>query len=282
MEEKIMDMFEHGEMINQQEAERRRKRDEDYEAYKKAGRIWGQMPREWLKRITIPRLDKAIIEEYKKYPDLTSTISDILDSYGILGTVSASHLKPLIPGKRIVGQALTIRNIPERKTPTQGYIDKSFIKMSTRDIYPIGEPGDVLVTDFRGNLDVSNMGGMSCKIAKERGFSGSIAYGVVRDADMIRDMDYPVWSCGTTPKTGKFRLQAIEMNGPVVVHDILVMPGDLIAADGSGVCAIPFELAESVLKKLVEISNSEDIMREMIADKRSMDELRPLVRKRYK
>lgn len=276
-----MDMFDHAEMINQKEAERRRQRDEDYEKYKKNGRIWGLVPREWIKRITFPRVSKDIINEFLKYPDLTPTISDILDSYGICATVASSHLKQLIPGKKIVGHAVTIRNIPERKTVTQGYIEKDFVKMGTRDVYPISEPGDVLVADFGGNLDVSNTGGMSCYCAKNAGLAGTIVNGAVRDADMIKEIDYPVWSCGTTSKTGKFRIQSIELNGPVVLYDILVMPGDLIVADGSGVCAIPFDLIEDVLEEVISIYKQEEPMRKMIADHCHLDELRPLTRKRY-
>ena len=276
-----MDMFDHAETINQQEEERRRQRDKDYEKYKKEGRIWGLVPREWIKQITFPRVSKDIINEYLKYPDLTPTISDLLDSHGIRGAVASSHLKPLIPGKKIVGHAVTIRNIPERKTVTQGYVEKDFLKFGTRDIYPISEPGDILVADFGGNLDVSNGGGMSCYCAKYAGLAGSVFNGSVRDADMIKEIDYPVWSCGTTPMTGKFRLQTIELNGPVTLYDILVMPGDLIVADGSGVCTVPFDLIEDILKEVIDIYQQEEPMRKMISEHCPLNELRPLTRKRY-
>ena len=39
--------------------------------------------------------------------------------------------------------------------------------------------------------------------------------------------------------TGKFRMEAVEMNGPVTVHDVAVYPGDLVLADESGVCFVP-------------------------------------------
>ena len=193
-----------------------------------------------------------------------------------------SHIKPLIPSKQIVGQAVTIRSIPERKTTTQGYNDKDFIKMVTRDIYYLAEPGDILVTDFGGNLDVSNMGGQSCSVAKSCGLAGSVVNGAVRDVGTIKELDYPVWSAGTTPLTGKFRMQAIELNGPVTLKNILVMPGDLIIADDSGICVIPFDLVETVLRNVKSILREEEHMRNIIFEKRPLNELRPLYRKRYK
>jgi 4-hydroxy-4-methyl-2-oxoglutarate aldolase len=275
-----MDDF--AEKTNQEMAAQRKQRDLDYVEYDKAGRIWGLFPRERITTISFPRLDKSIIKEFAEMQDLSSSVSDILDSFGIRGAVASSHVKPVIPGKQIVGQAVTIRSIPERKTTTQGYNDKDFIRMVTRDMYYIAEEGDIVIADFGGNLDVSNMGGQSCSVAKSCGMAGSVVNGAVRDIGMIKELDYPVWSCGTTPLTGKFRMRAIEINGPVTLHDILIMPGDLIVADDSGVCTIPYELVEKVLEKLKSILKAEEHMRTLIFDKKPLDELRPLYRQRYK
>jgi len=253
----------------------------EYEEYRKAGRIWGVIDKEKIRKIKFPRTSRAVIEEFLKIEDMTTSVSDVLDSMGIRGAVAASHLKPVIPGKKIVGNAVTIRSIPERKTPTQGYYDKDFIRMATRDIYYMAEAGDIFVADFGGNPDVSTMGGQSCAVAKSCGLAGSIANGAVRDVSSIRKLDFPVWSCGVTPITGKFRIEAIEVNGPVTLHDILVQPGDLMLADDSGVCAIPFDKVEYVLEKILSIDEEEEHMRDLIEAKKPLDELRPLYRKRY-
>lgn len=73
------------------------------------------------------------------------------DRSGAYGGLSpASYLKPLAPGSKICGPAVTIRNIPVRKTATQGSHDHDCIAMSTRDIYYIGEPGDLMLADDSG------------------------------------------------------------------------------------------------------------------------------------
>ena len=267
---------------NNEIAALRRQRDIDYAEYEKAGRVWGLVPRERIARIKFPRVSKAIVEGYLALEDMTTTVSDVLDSLGIYGSIPSSYIKPIIPGSKLAGPAVTIRNIPVRKTPTQGAMDRDFIQMSTRDIYYLGEPGDVLVSDFGGNLDVSNMGGQSCTVGKSCGFAGNIVNGCARDVESIRKMGYPVFSVGTTPITGKFRMECIEMNGPVTLCGRLVVPGDLMLADDSGVCIIPYEKTEEVLEKSIKIMNEEEYMRKLIASKASLDELRPLFRKRYK
>nr|WP_176705514.1 RraA family protein [Arthrobacter sp.]AXV46627.1 dimethylmenaquinone methyltransferase [Arthrobacter sp.] len=254
---------------------------EDYKEYQDAGRIWGLVPQQRIRKIKFERPSRDLIERYLAIEDLTTSVSDVLDSLGVVGSVAASHMKPIATGHRVVGPAVTIRNIVERKTPTQGYADKEFIRMSTRDIYYLAEAGDVLVTDTGGDLDISNMGGQSCTVAQTRGLAGSIVYGAVRDANTIRKLGYPVWSAGITPLTGKFRIEAIEMNAPVQVWNMRVEPGDLIVADDSGVCCVPFEHIEYVINEVEEIVRNEAHMAELIIKDVPLDELRPLFRKRY-
>src|SRR5438128_182703 len=92
----------------------------EYEEYKAQGRIWGGVPQERIKKIKYPRIDKKIVDAFMALEDLTGTISDVLDSMGIRGTVPASYLAPIMPGSKIAGTAITLRSIPERKTVTQG------------------------------------------------------------------------------------------------------------------------------------------------------------------
>ncbi len=254
----------------------------EYAEYEQQGRIWGGIDKERIRKIEYERVSQAVIQQFLELDDLTSTISDILDSLGLNGAIAASYLKPVIPGKKIVGTAITLRSIPERKTATQGYMDKDFIRMATRDVYYLAEPGDIIVADYGGNLDVSNMGGQSCTVARSCGLVGAVVNGAVRDIPAIKAMDYPVWSIGQTPKTGKFRIEAIEVNGPVTLHDVQVLPGDLIVADDSGVCVVPYDKIEIVLEKTKSILAEEAKMRDVIHSKAPISELKPLYRKRYR
>ncbi len=253
----------------------------DYEEYKAQGRIWGGVPPERIAKIKFPRIDKKIIDGFLELEDLTGSISDVLDGLGIRGAIAASHLAPLLPGSKIAGTAITLRSVFERKTVTKGLADKDYIRMATRDTHYLAEPGDILVADFGGNLDVSNMGGQSVAVAQSCGLIGAVVNGAVRDVASFRSRKFPAWSKGTTPITGKCRMQAVEINGPVTLHDVLVEPGDLIVADDSGVCAIPADRAEYVLEKCRSIVKEEEVMRELIDKDVPISDLKPLYRKRY-
>ncbi len=270
------------EAYNERIRAQRAQRDADYAEYEAAGRIWGLVPRERISKIKFDRVPKDIIDGFLSMEDMTTTVSDVLDGYGIDGAIPGSYLKPLAPGSKICGPAVTIRNLPVRKTATQGSHDHDFIAMSTRDIYYLSEPGDVLVSDFGGNLEVSNMGGQSCTVAKACGLVGNIVNGSCRDASSIRESGYPVFSCGVTQITGKYRMECVEMNGPVTLCGKLVEPGDLMLADDSGVCIVPPELAADVLAESLKIAAAEERMRQLIESKAPIAELRPLFRSRYK
>ena len=110
-------------------------RDADYEKYKAEGRIWGTVPREKIVQIQIPRTSKEVIDRYYALEDMSTAVSDILDTYGIHGAVPNTCLKPVKAGSRLVGTAVTVRSIPSRKTATQGQRDKDKILMSTKDIF---------------------------------------------------------------------------------------------------------------------------------------------------
>ena len=180
----------------------------------------------------------------------------------------------------IVGTAVTLRSIPIEKTTTQGLIDHDFIKMASREVNYLAEPGDVLVSRCQWVM-IGSMGGQSFVSAKARGLEGVVIDGAVRDVGEIRKYGVPTWCRGVTPKTGKCRIEAMEINGPVVLNRIQINPGDLIIADDSGICAVPPQHAEFVLKKCQEILPDEEIMRELIEKDARLREIKKLFRKRY-
>ena len=255
----------------------------EYEEYKEKGKIWGLVRQERISQIKFPRISKEIIDQYMALDDVTSTVSDIMDTMGIAGAVSASHIKPVFPNRKIVGTAVTLRNIPERMTVTQGYVAKRYddIRMATKDMYYLSEPGDILVVDGGGSPDISHIGGQSCTVAKACKMGGTVVDGSIRDIDTIRKLDYPIWSKGITPITGKFRIEAIEVNGPVRIHNIQVIPGDLVIADETGVCFIPADKVDVILAELKRIINLETDLTVLVDKDASLEEIRNVYKKRY-
>jgi 4-hydroxy-4-methyl-2-oxoglutarate aldolase len=246
---------------------------EETELKKYQHRLMGLISPERIVKADIPRYSQDVIDYFKQLDGVTPTVSDVLDSLGINGTISASTLKPVISGRKVVGPAVTIRYIPESYSPDHGYQNNEQAKLADRDVYAIAEKGDVPVFDADGLGDVSVMGGLSTLIAQKWGMAGNIIDGGVRDIDVMRKLDYPVWSRGQTPKTGKFRVEAMEINGPVSIAGVRVNPGDLIIADDSGVVVVPHERVEEVLEKTIAAAHKEDEVVRLIERGASVEEL---------
>lgn len=121
------------------------------------------------------------------------------------------------------------------------------------------------------------MGGLSALVAKQWNLAGNIIDGGVRDIDTIRQLDYPVWSSGQTPITGKYRVEAMEINVPVTIKGIRVNPGDLIVADDSGVVVIPNEKIDLVLEKTIEAIEKENKIVELIKSGASIAEMKKIL-----
>ena len=249
--------------------------DEELLRYKE--RLIGTIPVERIVTVNFPRPPKEMVEGFKRLEEPTPIISDVLDSLGINGTIPSTALKPVVPDKIIVGPATTLRYIPERNTPTQSLHEKAKAKLADRDAYGVAEPGDIIVIDAGGEGDVSCMGGLSTLTAVKRQLAGNIINGGIRDVSTIRKLGYPVWSRGVTPRTGKFRHEAIEINGPVACAGVQIRPGDLIIADDTGIVVVPVERAQEVLDLALQMQAKEEKITKALERGASWTELRQIL-----
>jgi 4-hydroxy-4-methyl-2-oxoglutarate aldolase len=204
----------------------------------------GKLPREAIRRLELPHLPEDILEGFRALVDLTGTLSDAMDELGIVGVVPAFVLPPMTVGTRVIGPALTVRNVAHTMQIYRAALDKVRGRGDS-EAHNLAEAGDVLVIE--GVMGCSNMGGQSATIARRQGFAGAIVDGTVRDPDQFRSMGWPVWCRGLTPITGKWRMQTVEVNGTVQIRGVQVRPGDLVCADEAGVAFVPFDKAASIL-----------------------------------
>lgn len=208
------------------------------------------------------RIPKDIIDRFDAIGDLTGTISDVLDDLGIVGVISASILRPTMPSKRIIGSALTLRHDPLSTQPVLN-ANSHVSKMAEIEAHNLAEPGDVLV--IQGLPYVSGIGGISATIGKRQGEIGAVVDGGVRDVAYQRSIEFPIWSASVSPVTGKWRSATTEVNGSVRIQGISVDAGDLVIADETGVCFVPADAVEEVLRRCEAIVEKETATHEKIA-----------------
>jgi 4-hydroxy-4-methyl-2-oxoglutarate aldolase len=145
----------------------------------------------------------------------------------------AAVIKPIHPGMRVCGTALTVRSQPGDNLMLHKAID-------------IVSPGEVLVVDMAG-WEGGPWGDLMSVMAKARECAGLVIDGYVRDSATIRDLGFDVFARGLSVK-GAFKEDLGQVNHPVSCGGVIVNPGDLVLGDDDGVCVVPRAEAEAVLK----------------------------------
>lgn len=212
------------------------------------------VPNGAIRRMTLERLPSGVLDRLSRLEDLTGALSDALDNLGLVGAIPASVLAPTLREQRLVGQAVTVRNVERIESPTRSAAD-GIGKMGEREAYELAGPGDVVVIE--GLTGVSNLGGLSATLAHRAGCAGAIIDGSFRDPGASRECGFPIWSRGVTPITGKWRLQTVEINGCVRIAGVCVQAGDLVAADEAGVVFVPFAQVDAVLVQAEKIDRGD-------------------------
>jgi RraA family protein len=192
----------------------------------------------------LPRRDteRALVALFEGLP--ASIISDNLSR--MTGTFGlAPWHKPGVP---LLGTALTVRTRPG---------DNLMIHKALQ----LGKPGDVLVIDGGGATDRALFGDIMKNVAKMRGFAGVVVDGAIRDAGAYRDDSFPCYARGVCHR-GPYKDGPGEINVPVSIGGMVVMPGDIVVGDDDGVVFIaPSEakvVAEASRKKALSEAQTLD------------------------
>ena len=210
-----------------------------------------------------------LIEAFKVIP--TGNVSDAMDKLEIPRGV-IHGLSPLsMQQPRTVGVAVTIKQM-QRHQEAKG---NKLAKQGTV-IDEIASPGDVLVFDVGGRLDICTGGALLALRAKMRGVSGYIVNGCIRDAKEIIEMDFPVHCCGISPVKSAQALETVGVNIPVQIGEVQVKSGDFIVADDSGIVIIPITKAHEVLNEARKIAKREEKFAEIVRSGKSIREARKL------
>lgn len=197
-------------------------------------------------------LDTGLVSALGAVEDLAAEFSDLLEREGWRLALPAGAAPPTIPGSRLIGRALTIRYLPVRRESGSLRREDPDGKLGNKRLQAAARPGDVMVVQspFR---EVSVIGSEAAAALNGVGVAGAIVDGAVRDLEGLARLPFPCWVAGRTPVTGRWRIEAAELGGPVAICGVQVMPGDVVVADDSGVAFVPEdrfgELAERLLHR---------------------------------
>ncbi len=157
----------------------------------------------------------------------------VYEAAGRIGSVDPA-IKPLGPGVRMVGSALTVQCFPR---------DNLMLHKALQ----IAQPGDIIVATTDGYPNAGYFGGLMATSGLALKVGGLALDGCVRDSAEILEMGFPVFSRGTCIR-GTVKRNPGTINHPIIFGEVIVNPGDLVVGDDDGMVIIPQARIEEVLE----------------------------------
>jgi 4-hydroxy-4-methyl-2-oxoglutarate aldolase len=177
-------------------------------------------------------------------------LSDAMDALGLPSGV-VDGLRPVWEGAKLTGRAVTARlalGPPPPGTPP--------VHLGARAIEAAGA-GDVIVIDNGGREAMGSWGGLLSSAAALRNVAGVVTDGCCRDVDEARELGFAVFARAGAVRTARGRVHEESCGTPVSLGGVTVNPGDVVAADGSGVVVIPAGRAGAVAERAGQIAHRE-------------------------
>lgn len=216
------------------------------------------------------RPSEDVIEVLKR--GSTASITTILRRQGIEN--SWMDIKPLVPGTKIAGPAVTLRTVPGRgDLEPHAHAEGTLFPRHPEEAIDAVMPGDVMVQDGGAHVRGAIFGDLLTLRLEVRGAAGLVCDMPIRDAPHLRHQPVPIFA-RTAQSPGALVFNP-DYNVPIGCAGVLVFPGDIIVGDDDGVVVIPRALANVVIDDILQFEDREDWIRLMLRQGASLHGLYP-------
>lgn len=196
----------------------------------------------------------------------TAVVGDIMDTMGYLHQFLPPQVQPLRDDMKIAGRAMTVLEAD------------TFEKVTSNSPNPIMGQAFGLMLEALDDLKEDEVyicsgsspryalwGELMSTRAKILGAAGAVVNGYSRDTKGILHLNFPTFSYGRYAQDQGPRGKVIDYRCPIEIGEARVNDGDIIIGDMDGVCVVPREIEEDVIKGALEKARGEKTVAKAIA-----------------
>lgn len=218
--------------------------------------------RETVPDASFPIPARELLQRYEQL--YTGAISDVLREHALLDQ-GIGHLTPLRPERTVAGFAFTVKSCPHVRISGEMTFRTEMLGKLPADSF--------IVWDTSGDVKATLWGGVMTATAMGLGVRAALIDGGVRDTHQILEKDFPIFYGYRIPNGSLGRCQITHYQTPVLVHGVLIKPGDLVLGDIDGIVVVPRGIAYDVLLRAEEIRANEMKIFGWVAEGQSVQQI---------
>jgi 4-hydroxy-4-methyl-2-oxoglutarate aldolase len=189
----------------------------------------------------------------------SGAVYDVLRAMALPNQVLPSSIRPLNAKQKLTGRVFTVAGGCDVSAGEHESLLgwTGLLSKAPAQSVVVCQPNDSFLAHF---------GELSAEAMHSRGIRGYIVDGGSRDTQFIEALGFPVFCRYFTPKdiVGRWRVESL--GEPITIGEVCICTADYVIADRDGIVIIPAHLAEEVVRKVIEVMSTENLVRKAIRE----------------
>lgn len=195
----------------------------------------------------------------------SAVIGDVMDKLGLFHQFLPPQLQPLRDNMVIAGRAMPVLE------------SDVYAEVSAATVNPIMQKPFGLMLEALDDLKTDEVyictgsspryalwGELMSTRAMKLGAAGAVVDGYARDTNGILRLGFPTFAHGRYAQDQGPRGKVLDFRCQIEMQGVIIRPGDIVFGDIDGVCIVPQEAEEEIIRLALEKANGEKLVQKAI------------------